>query len=62
MPTPALFIYILFKTPRTTDSAIVVLVVAVLVAVVEVLVPRIGGTSLGRAPIVGAGEPTDHNK
>ena len=43
----------LFKTPNSTHSVCVVLIVVVLVAIVEVLYPCVVVIVLGRTPIVG---------
>ncbi|HHG8516291.1 TPA: hypothetical protein ACPYPU_002095 [Legionella pneumophila] len=57
--------FALFKTPDTTDPAFVVLIVVVLVAIVEVLVPgvvrRIAG-KLGRTPVVVIGKTALNNE
>ena len=50
----------LFKTPNSTHIVCVVLIVVVLVAIVEVLVPRVVATKLGRTPIVVISKPA-HN-
>jgi hypothetical protein len=51
----------LFKTPNRTHSDIgVVLIVVVLVAIVEVLVPRVVAIVLRRAPVVVVSKTT-HN-
>jgi hypothetical protein len=42
--------FALFKTPNTTNTKGTSLGVVVLIAVVEVLIPRIGGIVLRRAP------------
>ncbi|WP_028389660.1 hypothetical protein [Legionella fairfieldensis] len=47
---PVLVFFVLFKTPNTTNTKGISLGVVVLVAVVEVLIPRIGGIVLRRAP------------
>jgi len=39
------------NSPNSTHCKSVVLIVVVLVAIVEVLVPRVGAVELGRAPI-----------
>ena len=43
----------LFKIPNSTNPICVVLIVVVLVAIVEVLFPRVVVIVLGRTPIVG---------
>jgi len=51
-PPPVTRLLILFKTPNCTHPEGVVLVVDVLVAIVEVLVPRVVVVKLRRAPVV----------
>jgi hypothetical protein len=46
----------LFKIPDGTNPFVVVLIVVVLVAIVEILVPRVVSIVLRRAPIVGSSE------
>ena len=60
-PGPLRFL-VLFKTPRTPNGICVVLVVVVLVAITEILVPRVVRIVLGRTPVRGAGKATRHNK
>ena len=50
----------LFKTPNRTHRKRVVLIVVVLVAIVEVLVPRVAAIVLLRAPVVVVSKTT-HN-
>jgi hypothetical protein len=50
----------LFKTPNSPHGKRVVLIVDVLVAIVEVLVPRVVGIVLRRAPVVVISKTT-HN-
>ncbi len=55
----------LLKTPDTPNPKIVVLIIVVLVAIVEVLVPGVVRRivrGLGRTPIVVIGETTLNNK
>jgi hypothetical protein len=46
------FLYLLFKNPNTTNVERSTLIIVVLVAIVEIEVPRVGGITgnLGRAP------------
>jgi len=50
----------LFKTPHCPDRECVVLIVVVLVAIVEVLVPRVVAIVLRRTPVVVISKTT-HN-
>ena len=50
----------LLKTPNSTHSVCVVLIVVVLVAIVEVLVPRVVTIVLRRTPVVVTSKTT-HN-
>ena len=54
--------FALFKTPDTTDPAFVVLIVVVLVAIVEVLVPGVVRIVLRRTPVVRAGKTVLNNE
>jgi len=51
---------ILSKTPNSTNTECVVLIVVVLIAIVEVLVPSVVAVVLRRTPIVVTGK-TAHN-
>ena len=53
--------FALFKTPDTPNPKIIVLIVVVLVAIVEVLVPRVARIVLGRTPIVVIGKTALNN-
>ena len=50
------------KAPNTPNLICVVLVVVVLTAATEILVPRVVRIKLGRTPVEGAGETTRHNE
>jgi hypothetical protein len=54
--------FALFKTPDTPNSVVVVLIVVVLVAIAEVLVPRVVRIVLGRTPIVVIGKTSLNNQ
>lgn len=43
----------LFKTPNSSNSFVVVLVVVVLIAIVEILVPCVVSAVLRRTPVIG---------
>ena len=51
---------VMSKTPNSTDSVCVVLIVVVLVAIIEVLVPRVVVIDLRGTPVVVTGK-TAHN-
>ncbi len=48
------------KTPDRTNAQRVVLVVVVLIAIVEILVPRVVRVVLTRTPVIVASKPANH--
>lgn len=54
--------FALLKTPNTPNPKIVVLIVVVLVAIVEVLVPGVVRIVLGRTPVVVIGKTALNNE
>jgi hypothetical protein len=54
--------FALFKTPDTPNPKIIVLIVVALVAIVEVLVPRVARVVLGRTPVVVIGKTALNNQ
>lgn len=54
--------FVLFKTPNTPNPKCVVLIVHVLVAIAEVLVPRVVGVVLSRTPVIVIGKAALNNQ